>query len=444
MNNFTQEQAKLKNHSSTIFDENNIVDEDIFQVQIINDIYRAAEIVDIDSTIKELCAMDTISQQMNNNCEEFNEHDIVTEPEPVQPHKTTMEAAVGFINVANDLYNLATKGTKCSVCGKYVRFMPPNGYCSLECAAKDLVKRIMSHITGEFETETPEIITKVKRILNYIDLCLNLVQKLPDILSGLASFPPEYKAYATVKVNIIFLYIKKVINNLLIEKNKLLIKLLKKCRDGVIDSKTGAAVAQIQQVLTVIRNLRTQMNQAIGIALQAITNLSALFYIGPQEYGFFMTMKSFMCPCPFLKSNPNLYPPSQIGTPFWGPGVMMIPFDMSKCQFSIDIGGMSALQNVDQKKIDNIINAVFRPIMEVEYLMDPELFDIRLALSDQNTPAIQKLQRMLELTVTIGGDFLPTYKNLKLTNIWFVIAILTCWGPTTRYIFGDFIFHAPI
>ena len=122
-------------------------------------------------------------------------------------------------------------------------------------------------------------------------------------------------------------------------------------------------------------------------------------------------------------------------------GVMNIAFDMSKCQFKLDIGAKSALQNVDFQKINQIIRKAFPPITAPEYLMDPDLFDIRLALSDQNSPAIEKLVRLLEATIVIGGDFLPAYERLNLTNIWFVAAILTTWGPTTRSIYGDFIFH---
>ncbi|MBO6271489.1 hypothetical protein J6O48_01775 [bacterium] len=55
---------------------------------------------------------------------------------------------------------------------------------------------------------------------------------------------------------------------------------------------------------------------------------------------------------------------------------------MSKCQFSMEIGAKSALQNRDFKKINTIIKKAFRPITEVEYLMDPDLFEVRLALSD--------------------------------------------------------------
>ena len=76
--------------------------------------------------------------------------------------------------------------------------------------------------------------------------------------------------------------------------------------------------------------------------------------------------------------------------------------------------------------------------------MDPDLFDVRLALSDQNSGAIQDLVSKLQYTMVIGGDFIPEYEKLSLTNIWYIVAILKCWGPWTKAIFGDYIFHASI
>ena len=443
MSQLLNEVTKVKNLNSTIFDEQNIIDEETFMVSIVNDIYKTADIVNIDEWIKQYEATQTLTNQLNNNCADLEQSDIViTTDERTSMH--TMDAVLGGINIANDLYNLTIRGTKCSICGKTVKYMPPNGYCSIDCAAKALAKRILEHIKGEYETQTPDIINTIKRILNYIDFCINIVSNLPDIIAGIAHLPKEYKEYATAKINIIFLYLKKVINYLMIKKNDLLINILKKMQDGTIDNNMMSMFGGIQTALTTIINIRDKMNKALGAAMDAISNANMLFYIGPQEYGFFMTLKSFMCPCPMVKSNPNLYPASQLGMPFWGPGIMTIPFDISKCQFTLDIGGMSVLQNIDKKKIDKIIRSIFKPINPVEYLMDPELFDIRLALSDQNVPAIEKLYKLLEMSVVIGGDFLPTYKNLKLTNIWFVIAILMCWGPTTRQIYGDFIFHSPL
>ena len=67
------------------------------------------------------------------------------------------------------------KGGTCPVCGKHIDFIPGNGYCSLTCAAKDLLKKTLETLKGEFRTETPEIIDKIKNILDYFNLVLNVV-----------------------------------------------------------------------------------------------------------------------------------------------------------------------------------------------------------------------------------------------------------------------------
>lgn len=41
-----------------------------------------------------------------------------------------------------------------------------------------------------------------------------------------------------------------------------------------------------------------------------------------------------------------------------------------------------ALNNINLNGIDKIIQKIFLPIQPMEYLMEPELFDVRLALSD--------------------------------------------------------------
>jgi hypothetical protein len=48
---------------------------------------------------------------------------------------------------------------------------------------------------------------------------------------------------------------------------------------------------------------------------------------------------------------------------------------------------------------------------------------------------------ILKNVMVIGGDFLPEYDRLNLTNIWFIVAILTCWGPWTKAIYGDYVIH---
>jgi hypothetical protein len=240
-------------------------------------------------------------------------------------------------------------------------------------------------MSGEYHSvseETQKKIDMVRKILNYTDLTLNIITKIPDVLASIVKLPDAYREYATAKINIIFVELKKIINLLMIKKNEIIISLLRKIKFGCIDDKLKPLFEVINKIIDLANALREQMNRALDVAMQAIIKASALFYIGPQEYGFFMTLKSNQALCPFFKTDPTVYPPGQLGRPFWGSGVINIAFDMSMCQISLDIGAKSALSNVDFKKINAIIRKVFRPISEVEYLMDPDLFDVRLALSD--------------------------------------------------------------
>lgn len=442
-------QGSYNGFSLPVFDEQNIVTEDVFGVHFDNDMYTQGEPVDTDGIIKEFKSVEDMTTLLSSaSVDAMNNEDIAIIDEETEDEertsKNTIEAAIGIIAAANDFGHFLTRGSTCPVCGKHVDFMPSNGYCSLKCAGLDLLKKVQETMTGQYSSvseETQKKINMVKNILNYTNLTLNVITKIPDILASIAKLPPEYKDYATAKINIVFVELKKIINKLMIKKNDIIISLLKKIKFGCIDDKLKPIFETINKIIDIANALKQKMELAIEAAMQAIIKASALFYIGPQEYGFFMTLKSNQAFCPFFKTDPTVYPPGQLGRPFWGSGVINIAFDMSKCQFSLDIGAKSALSNVDFKKINKIIRAVFRPISEVEYLMDPDLFDVRLALSDQNAPMIQSLLEKLSTLIVLGGDFIPSYKNLKLTNIWFIIAILTCWGPWTRAIFGDFIFH---
>ena len=426
----------------TIFEESNIVTEDIFQVTIKDDVYTEGKPVDTESIIRDTQALEDTTTLMAASTADAEDNNAIVSQEPQErTSKNTFEAAVGIVAAVNDFGQFLQRGSKCPVCGKTVPFMPANGYCSLECAGKDLLKKLTSSISGEYEVETPEILNKIKNILDYFNLTLNVLTKIPDLLASFAKLPQEYKDYATAKLNLVFLEIKKIINKLLIKKNELIIKLLRRIKFGTIDAKLSKLFAAINSIISAVQVAKQALEKALNAAYKSISKASGLLYIGPQEYGFFMTLKSNMALCPFYKTDALTYPPEQLGKPFWGSGVINIAFDMSMCQFSLNIGAKSALQNVDFEKINAVIRKVFRPITPPEYLMDPDLFDVRLAISDQNAPAIQKLIRTLESVMVFGGDFIPTYDRLSLTNIWFVIAILTCWGPWTRSIYGDFIFH---
>ena len=426
-----------------LFDESNIVTEEVFQVRFENDEYRSGDVVDVNGIVREFNTVDNLTKLLSANaCNAGNDKTIVATLSDGKTPKNTIEAAVGLIGAVNDFGHYITRGCRCPVCGKYVKYLPSNGYCSITCAGKHLLTKIGSCLTGEYKVDTPKIIEQIQNIMDYFNIAFNIISKMPDLLASIVKLPEDYKNYATAKINLIFLELKKIINLLLIKKNELIVYLLSKIKYGIIDDKMQNLFSVIESILKTAEALREKLEESLTAAYKAITKASGQFYIGPQEYGFFTTLKSQMCLCPYFKTDIYTYPSDQLGKPYWGSGIMNIAFDMSLCQYSLEEGAKSALRNTNFKKITNAIRKVFKPITTPEYLMDPDLFDVRLALSDQNYNGVQSLTNFLSKTMVFGGDFIPEYENLSLTNIWFIIAILTCWGPWTREIYGDFIYHA--
>ena len=76
-----------------------------------------------------------------------------------------------------------------------------------------------------------------------------------------------------------FLEIKKIINKLLIKKNELIIKLLRRIKFGTIDDKLSGAFAVINQVIKAVQTAKLALESALQVAYTAITKANGLFYI---------------------------------------------------------------------------------------------------------------------------------------------------------------------
>ena len=84
---------------------------------------------------------------------------------------------------------------------------------------------------------------------------------------------------------------------------------------------------------------------------------------------------------------------------------------------------------IDYQKIDETVKNALPPIQEFEYFLDPTAFKLRYALSQDNGIRVKKMWEMLEAIMKMGAEILPKYKDLSLINPFYVIAILTSWGP---------------
>lgn len=310
---------------------------------------------------------------------------------------------------------------KCPQCGKEVEKLLKNGYCSSTCAMRARAAKAQKKVSDSGE-KVLAIIEKIKGFLKLLDLALNVVTLIPDILREATRLPEEYREYVIMQVEIMFMELKKIINSLEIRRNEYIIQLMSKMKNGVLDDKLSVIIAPINTVISVVIAMQEALNVAVA-AIMALLQNPMFGSIPPNGgHGFALSAKSFQHPQTagkiFVVNNP---------------------------QCNIQMGMKSIINVIDVQKIEEIIRKVMPPIQPVEYFMDPTAFKVRWMLSPGNAGLVKKLIQMLEyLTVQCAGECFPRYKNLSLIRPFFVLAIFTGWGPLTRVMFGDFIFHATI
>lgn len=313
---------------------------------------------------------------------------------------------------------IQTKLFTCPECGKRVKALNKNGYCSKGCAAKAKAARVQSGITNA-GNKTLEIIDQIQQKLALLDAVLNLLTELPELIKMKAKLPEEYREYVTLRIDDMFLRIKIIVNLLMIQKNDLLIELMKKIKFGSLDKVLENILQPIKVIMTTIAGIQQALNAALT-AIMALLNMPTNGPIPPESMGWFLTAKSIQHP----------RHSSEICIP-------VIP-EVNKALPKVS-GNM-----IDYNKIDAIVKKALPPIQEFEYFIDPAAFKVRYALSQDNGVRVKKMWEMLEALLKMGAEILPRYRDLKLTNPWYVIAILTSWAPLSRECYGDFIFHGSV
>ena len=147
----------------------------------------------------------------------------------------------------------------------------PNGFCSKTCAARYKATRAKAKLNASGE-KTLEAIEKVKGVLSLLDMALNFITELPEFIRGKAQLPQEYRDYITLRIDAIFIELKKIVNLLMIRKNELLIQLMKKIKNGVLDPTLAVIVAPLQPILETAIAVQTAMNAAMA-AVVAMLNV---------------------------------------------------------------------------------------------------------------------------------------------------------------------------
>lgn len=300
------------------------------------------------------------------------------------------------------------QGCQCAVCGKQVPWMPQFGYCSFECAWEDFKNRL--EFRKYKDNPFQKYIDGIRNVLTYIDLAMNLIMELPNKLKQIAKLPPEYANYLKMQINKIFLKIKIVINKLLIYKNKLLLLILDPMKWGVIGDKLGNWLEKIQPILETYNKIKTNVDLAVKAILNMMEN--PIYTLPAGSFVWAQTLRGII-------NNPQYQFYVEVPVPCPSP-----------------LG--TALDCLDVNLIHKIVTTSFPSIKPIEYFYEPEVFDVRLALSDQSQ-AMRDILDFLELTCKVNVEYLPRYKDLNLKNPWYILAMLMSWGPKGRQQFGSFI-----
>lgn len=296
----------------------------------------------------------------------------------------------------------------CPICGKEMSVLMPTGICSAECAKKKMQDVLVGAFIPNMSLNT-KYVAKIKNVMQMINFATNLLLQIPHIVEDLARIPDVYRNFVIQKVNIAFTYLQIFINKMLIWKNELLIRMLEPMANGnVLDKVMNGVFAAISAIKTSIDVMNKGFDVAYAAAYKAITTGMVMFAIQPHGLGYFMTSRSAI----------NF------------PGKMFVEIPNAA---NLEL---SAFDSVNMDSIRALCKLSFPPIQKAEYFLEPEIFNIRLILSDQNYKAILDLVKPFWELMKMGAEFLPKYEELLPKNPFYVMALLLAIEPINKQTFG--------
>ena len=99
--------------------------------------------------------------------------------------------------------------------------------------------------------------------MRLLDAVLNLITELPELIRDKAKLPQEFRDYITLRIDEMFFRLKYIVNLLMIQKNDLVIELLKKVKFGALDKVLESAFAPIKTVMTTIAGIQQTLVAAL-------------------------------------------------------------------------------------------------------------------------------------------------------------------------------------
>lgn len=355
-----------------------------------------------------------------------------------------------YMKAAFDMYGHAYReGMTCPICGKKARYLPPGGYCSVECLLKDLKDKSLAFLKAPNEKYKwfYELIEQLCAILDYSTLIINAIVMIPDIIRELAKLPDEYKQFVQNKIAEGFSELQELIKKAMIYKNQLLERLLKPVNFGIIAKPIAMAIGVIENVRMAIQVAQEAFQlafDAVKIILDKLAYTNQGLIIHAESFAWALTPRSFISPMPYTKPDVGkIFVELPGGAGLYNAKQALLP---------------SALESINMESIDAAIQSIFPPLTPADYYLEPELFQVRYIFSDQGDLVTQVRQRLEDL-LKPGPDYIPNFENLlpiksmtftidgekkdiPLPNVgylWFLLGLMDAWGPHSQALVGSLI-----
>ena len=370
----------------------------------------------------------------------------------IKAENENMEApsvnAMVYMKAAFDMYGHAYReGMTCPICGKKARYLPPGGYCSIECLLKAAKDKSLSFLMAPNDKYAwlQDIINQLCAILDLTNLLINSIVLAPDIYEKYVQLPEEYKQYVKIKIAEGFVELQELMQKAMVKKNELLEKILKPINFGIIAKPVAMAMSAIEVIRNALQVAQDAFNMAFDVIKMIISKLSlpgvAPSLVLPAEsFAWALTPRSFMSPMPYT-------------CPDAGKIFVVLPGG-SGAQTINALKPLqpSALQDINIEAIDAVIQGLFPPLTPIDYYLEPELFEIRFLFSDQSDLVFQ-IRQQLEDLLRGGPDYLPKFENLlpikthtfngqpiplpNIGYIWFLLGLLDAWAPHSQSMVGS-------
>lgn len=266
-------------------------------------------------------------------------------------------------------------------------------------------------ITGELKELLDPIMEPIEAVTDFVNQIYNIASAIPEIVKDVADiFLSDYVDYLNNEIQILELMIKKKINEILVFKNKLMLRALKKSRNGIssaTDALVGGALTAINTIVDGINVALQAFDAAYMVAYKTLVNTMIPWLLNQESMSFFFTPRSL----------------------FMRPGTFVIPHATMNMNQSV-------VEVMNYNTLEKLSSIGFPKIQDWEYFMDPKLFDIRKKFSELNCKGLYDLVSLLELLLYTGAEPLPRYSRVKITNPYYLIYLFTGWAPAGITCFG--------